>query len=54
MNMPKHIVVIGGGPAGLETSSCLAKMGFRVTLVEKEEVTGGHLKKWHALFPTLL
>jgi len=52
--MGKHVVVIGGGPAGLETSSCLAKMGFHVTLVEKEEVTGGHLNKWHALFPTLL
>ena len=52
--MGKHIVVIGAGPAGLETSACLAKLGFNVTLVEKEETTGGHLKKWHALFPALL
>jgi heterodisulfide reductase subunit A len=52
--MGKHVVVIGGGPAGLETSAILAKLGFHVTLVEKEKVTGGHLKKWHALFPTLL
>jgi len=52
--MGNHVVVIGAGPAGLETSSCLAKIGFNVTLVEKEETTGGHLKKWHALFPALL
>lgn len=52
--MGKQVVVIGGGPAGLETSSCLAKMGFSVTLVEKEQATGGHLKKWHALFPSLV
>lgn len=52
--MGKHVVVIGAGPAGLETSANLAKIGFNVTLVEKEETTGGHLKKWHALFPALL
>jgi len=54
MNRTKHIIVIGAGPAGLETSANLARMGFGVTLVEKEEITGGHLKKWHALFPALL
>jgi len=48
------VIVIGAGPAGLETSANLAKMGFKVTLVEKEEHTGGHLKKWHALFPSLM
>lgn len=52
--MAKHVVVIGAGPAGLETSASLAKIGFNVTLVEKENVSGGHLKKWHALFPALL
>jgi heterodisulfide reductase subunit A len=51
--MQKHIVVIGAGPAGLESSANLSNLGFRVTLVEKEEVTGGHLNKWHALFPSL-
>ncbi len=47
----KHIVVIGGGVAGLETASNLVAMGHQVTLVEKEESAGGHLKRWHALFP---
>ena len=49
--MAKHVVVIGAGPAGLETSAKLSKMGLRVTLVEKEETSGGHLKNWHTLFP---
>ncbi len=52
--MGKHVIIIGAGPAGLETSANLARLGFSVTLVEKEETTGGHLKKWHALFPALL
>jgi heterodisulfide reductase subunit A2 len=47
----KHVIVIGGGPAGLETSANLLTLGYSVTLVEKEEKTGGHLKRWHALFP---
>ena len=52
--MGKHVVVIGAGPAGLETSASLANLGFTVTLVEKEASTGGHLKKWHALFPAMI
>jgi heterodisulfide reductase subunit A2 len=47
----KHVIVIGGGPAGLEASANLSMLGYSVTLVEKEEKTGGHLKRWHALFP---
>lgn len=52
--MGKHVVVIGAGPAGLETAANLAKIGLQVTLVEKEETSGGRLKKWHALFPSML
>jgi heterodisulfide reductase subunit A2 len=52
--MGKHVVVIGAGPAGIETSANLSKLGINVTLVEQEEATGGHLKKWHALFPSLI
>lgn len=48
---PKHVVVAGGGTAGLEAAGSLAEMGFRVSLVEKEEKTGGHVARWHALFP---
>lgn len=49
--MTKHIVVIGGGVAGLESAGQLARAGFRVTLIEKEPVTGGHLARWYKLFP---
>src|SRR3990172_1940369 len=49
--MSKHVVVIGGGVAGLEAAGWLAKAGFDVSLVEKEETTGGHINNWFKLFP---
>lgn len=47
----KNIVVIGGGPSGLEASANLHKMGYNVILVEKSPALGGHLAKWDRLFP---
>ncbi len=47
----KNVVVIGGGPAGMEASALLQKMGHNVILVEKREKLGGHLAKWDRLFP---
>jgi len=38
---PKTIVVIGGGPAGMEAAITAARRGHRVTLIEKEENLGG-------------
>jgi heterodisulfide reductase subunit A2 len=49
--MSKHIVVIGGGVAGLETAGRLSMAGFYVTLIEKNNNTGGHLNDWYKLFP---
>src|SRR5664279_56571 len=49
--MRKHVVVIGGGVAGLEAAGQLSKAGIEVSLVEKESRTGGHLNKWYKLFP---
>ena len=49
--MDKHVVVIGGGVAGLEAAGQLSKAGFDVSLVEKENKTGGHLNEWYKLFP---
>jgi heterodisulfide reductase subunit A len=49
--MDKHIVVIGGGVAGMEAAGQLADAGFNVSLVEKENKTGGHLNDWYKLFP---
>jgi len=49
--MGKHVVVIGGGVAGLEAAGRLSMSGFEVSLLEKENKTGGHLNNWHKLFP---
>jgi heterodisulfide reductase subunit A2 len=49
--MAKHVVVIGAGVAGMEAAGRLSKVGFDVTVIEKENVTGGHLNDWHKLFP---
>lgn len=39
---PKNIVVIGGGPGGMEASITLSKRGHKVTLVEKNKELGGN------------
>jgi heterodisulfide reductase subunit A2 len=49
--MNSDVVVVGGGAAGMEAAGQLAKSGCRVTLVEKEEKTGGHINNWYHLFP---
>ena len=38
-----NILVIGGGPAGLETATTLSKRGYRVTIAEKEDQLGGRI-----------
>lgn len=40
---PRKIVVIGGGPAGLEVALSSAKRGHQVTLFEKNKELGGQL-----------
>ena len=40
---PKKVLVIGGGPAGMETARVAALRGHRVTLYEKEQRPGGQL-----------
>jgi heterodisulfide reductase subunit A len=49
--MNKHVVVIGGGVAGMEAAGQLSKAGYNVSLVEKDKNTGGHLNSWYKLFP---
>jgi heterodisulfide reductase subunit A len=45
-------LVIGGGIVGMEAALNLARQGFDVHLVEKEEKLGGKLRSVHKLFPT--
>jgi len=47
----KHIVIIGGGIAGMETAYALTDAGHCVTVIEKEEQVGGKLNNWSSLFP---
>jgi 2,4-dienoyl-CoA reductase-like NADH-dependent reductase (Old Yellow Enzyme family)/NAD(P)-dependent dehydrogenase (short-subunit alcohol dehydrogenase family) len=47
---PKNVLVIGGGPAGMQAAQTAARRGHRVTLYEKDEELGGRLKEASALF----
>ena len=40
----KHVVVIGGGPGGMEAARRLSALGHKVTLLEKSERLGGTLR----------
>jgi len=44
---PKKVLVIGGGPAGLAAAAVSARIGHRVTLVEKGDELGGQLRLAH-------
>lgn len=50
-NRSKTALVIGGGPAGLEAAIKIGQAGYSVTLVEKEPVLGGTLRKLCSSFP---
>jgi 2,4-dienoyl-CoA reductase (NADPH2) len=41
---PKRVLIVGGGPAGLEAARVAAGRGHRVTLYEKSERLGGSLR----------
>lgn len=41
---PKEVLIVGGGPGGMEAARVLALRGHRVTLMEKSEQLGGQLK----------
>ncbi len=49
----RPILVIGGGPAGMEAARGIAEAGYRAVLVEKEKVLGGRpeLASYAALTP---
>lgn len=41
---PRHVLVIGGGPGGMEAAMRLDKRGFKVTLIERSNRLGGTLQ----------
>ncbi|MGQ9620724.1 MAG: FAD-dependent oxidoreductase [Bacteroidales bacterium] len=45
------VIIVGGGVAGLEAAGHLARLGYSVTVAEKNETTGGNLSNWYHLFP---
>lgn len=49
----KKVIIIGGGPAGLAAAGGLQHTDYEITILEKEELTGGKLNTWHKLFPNL-
>jgi len=48
----KTILVVGGGVTGLTAAMDMAKAGYEVRLVEKDEHLGGWLAKQHKSIPT--
>ncbi|MBB3047936.1 2,4-dienoyl-CoA reductase (NADPH2) [Litorivivens lipolytica] len=40
---PKHVVVVGAGPAGMEAARVAAERGHQVTLLERQQRLGGSL-----------
>jgi 2,4-dienoyl-CoA reductase (NADPH2) len=41
--IPRRVLVVGGGPAGLQAAATAAARGHRVTLCERSDSTGGQL-----------
>jgi pyruvate/2-oxoglutarate dehydrogenase complex dihydrolipoamide dehydrogenase (E3) component len=39
---PDHLLILGGGPVGLEMADAFAGLGCRVTLVEADRIAGDH------------
>lgn len=51
--MKNNVVIIGGGVAGMEAARQLLLLQYCPIIIEKEDHLGGHVEKWHQLFPDL-
>ncbi|MBO4656225.1 MAG: CoB--CoM heterodisulfide reductase iron-sulfur subunit A family protein [Bacteroidales bacterium] len=47
----ENVVVIGGGPCGIEVARNLRDLGYTPILLEQQSELGGHLRLWDRLFP---
>jgi 2,4-dienoyl-CoA reductase-like NADH-dependent reductase (Old Yellow Enzyme family) len=45
VDVPRRIVVIGAGPAGLRVAATAAARGHDITVIERENEPGGHLRE---------
>ena len=50
----KEVIIIGGGPAGIEAAYNLALNGCKVTVIEKEARIGGNVNNIVKLFPNFI
>jgi pyruvate/2-oxoglutarate dehydrogenase complex dihydrolipoamide dehydrogenase (E3) component len=48
--VPKKVLIIGGGPAGMQAAQIARRRGHEVTLYEREDELGGRLKEASALY----
>lgn len=51
VNAEPHVLVVGGGVAGLRSCLSLSKRGLRVTLIEKTPFLGGRTVELESLYP---
>jgi heterodisulfide reductase subunit A-like polyferredoxin len=52
VSVTPRALVLGAGVTGMRAALDIADRGFDVALVEREPDLGGHVKKWHSLYPT--
>src|SRR6202021_94825 len=46
--MPTHLVIIGGGPAGKTAATFAARLGAKVTMIERD-IVGGAAHLWDCI-----
>ncbi|MFP4558741.1 MAG: CoB-CoM heterodisulfide reductase HdrA2 [Archaeoglobaceae archaeon] len=51
-SVKKAVAIIGGGVAGIEAATIMAKSGIKVYLIEKKPTIGGHMALLNEVFPT--
>jgi heterodisulfide reductase subunit A2 len=51
LDAKRHVLVIGGGIAGLRSALDIARCGLHVTLIEKTPFLGGHMAQLESIFP---
>lgn len=47
----KKVAIVGGGIAGMQAANVLGRMGYDISLFEKENHLGGNVSNWSHLFP---